>query len=67
MFGLKAPREGLDDDHAATAAWARHRQSAWLIGFRNGIEMVLSVLRRGEQLARTSDIGGAVFALANSP
>ena len=63
MLGLAATREGLDDDHAATAAWARHWQCTGLVGFGGGIEMLLSVLRRGEQLASTSDIGGAVFAI----
>ena|SRR5579863_6945138 len=67
MLGLATPREGLDDDHAAAAAWTRHRQSAGLSGFGGGIKMLLWVLRRGEQLARTSDIGGAVFAVGEQP
>jgi hypothetical protein len=46
---------------AATAAWARRWQSARLIGFGGGIDILLRcALRHGEQLASTSDIGGAV-------
>jgi len=36
-------REGLDDNHAATAAWAWVWQSAGLIGFGGGID-----INRGE-------------------
>ena len=43
VLRLTATREGLDDDQAATAAWARHWQSARLIGFGGGID-----INRGE-------------------
>src|SRR5258708_11756253 len=33
MLWLAAAREGLDDDHAAAAAWAWLRQHARLLGF----------------------------------
>src|ERR1700757_997789 len=65
MLGLTAAREGLDDDHAATAAEARLWQSAGLIGF-GGVDIMLP-LRHGEQLASTSDIGSAVFAVGEQP
>ena len=39
-----------------------------LIGFGGGIEIMLRwVLRHSEQLASTSDIGGAVFAVGEQP
>ena len=61
-------REGLDDNHAATAAWAWVWQSAGLIGFGGGIDVKLCcALRHGEQLASASDIGGAVFAVGEQP
>ena len=42
-------REGLDDNHAATAAWAWVWQSAGLIGFGGGIDIRLRcALRHGE-------------------
>jgi hypothetical protein len=68
VLGLTTARESLDDDHAATAAWAQLRQSAGLIGFGGGIDIVLRwALRHGEQLASTSDIGSAVFAVGEQP
>src|SRR4029077_20249055 len=61
-------REGLDDNHAATAAWAWVWQSAGLIGFGGGIDIKLRcALRHGEQLARASGIDGAVFAVGEQP
>jgi ribose transport system ATP-binding protein len=72
VLGLTTAREGLDNDYAATAAWAWLWQSARLIGFGGGIDIMLRcALRHGEQLASTSDIGSAVFAVGekriNSP
>ena len=68
MFGLTIAREGLDDNHAATAAWAWVWQSAGLIGFGGGIDIRLRcALRHGGQLASASDIGGAVFAVGEQP
>src|SRR6266404_7306483 len=61
VVGLAAPREGLDDDHAATAAATRTRHRAGFVGgcgrggpgrFRAG--------RHGEQLARPCEVGGAI-------
>ena len=67
-FGLTIAREGLDDNHAATAAWAWVWQSAELIGFGVGIDIRLRcALRHGEQLASARDIGGAVFAVGEQP
>ena len=67
-FGLTIAREGLDDNHAATAACAWVWQSAGLIGFGVGIDIRLRcALRHGEQLASASDIGGAVFAVGEQP
>jgi hypothetical protein len=68
VLGLTAAREGLDDDQAATALWAGRWQSARLIGYGGGIDILLRcALRHGEQLASMSDIGGAVFAVGEQP
>jgi hypothetical protein len=68
VLGLATACEGLDDDHSATAAWARLWQSAGLIGFGGGIDIKLRcALRHGEQLASPSDIGNAVFAVGEQP
>ncbi len=65
---MTTAREGLDDDHATTAAWARLWQHAGLTGFCGGIDIMLRcALRHGEQLASTSDIGSAVFAVGEQP
>jgi hypothetical protein len=61
MFRFTTARESLDDDHATTAAGARLRQDARLIGC---IERVRFALFRGgwsgKQLAHLRDIGGTI-------
>jgi len=59
VLWFASAREGLDDDHAATAAGAWTRQHALLIGcigrfgvFRGG--------RHAEQLASARDVGGTI-------
>ena len=61
---MATTREGLDDNYAAAAAWAWLWQSAGLVGFGVRVDIKLRcILRHGEQLASTSDIGGTVFAV----
>ena len=61
MPWLAATREGLDDDHAATAARARLRQHARLLGFGGAVGLVRRHAgRHSEQLAGAGDVGRAV-------
>ena len=61
MFGLTTACEALDDDHAAAAARTRTRQYALLIG-RGGCGRLRLFCGgwRGEQLARSRDVGSTV-------
>src|SRR5260370_7550753 len=61
MLGLAAAREGLDDDHAAAAAWAWLRQHARLLGFGGAGGLVRRHAgRHGEQFAGARDVGRAM-------
>src|SRR5271169_2311141 len=61
MLRLTSAPEGLDDEHASTAAGARTRQHAWFVGRRGlGCIGLFGAGRHAEQLARLGDVGGAV-------
>jgi len=61
MLRLTSAREGLDDEHAPTAAGAWTRQHVWLVGCCTlGRIRLFGAGRHGEQLARLGDVGGAV-------
>jgi hypothetical protein len=58
-------REGLDDDHAAAAAWAWLRQHARLLGFGGAVGLVRRRAGQyGEQLAGARDVGRAMVDLS---
>jgi hypothetical protein len=61
VVGLAAPREGLDDDRAATAAATRTRHRAGFVGGcgRGGLDRFRAG-RHDEQLARPCEVGGAI-------
>ena len=62
VLRLTAAREGLDDDHAAAAAWARMRQHAGSVGCDFGRLWFFWARRHSEQFASVRDVGGAVGA-----
>ena len=62
MLRLAVAREGLDDDHAATAAWTWTRQHAGFIDRCFGCLGLFLGRRHGEQLAGVRDVGGTVGA-----
>ena len=60
MLWLAAAREGLDDDHAAAAAWAWLRQHARLLWFGGAVGLVRRRAGQyGEQLAGARDVSRA--------
>ncbi len=61
MHRLAAACEGLDDDHAATAAGTATRRHVWLVG-RCGFGRFghFRATRHREQLPRPRDIDGAI-------
>src|SRR5260370_16840902 len=63
VLWLLSAQEGLDDDHAATAAGARMLWRFWLLGRGAGsFDGIDRDERHCEQLAGTSDILGAGLA-----
>ena len=60
MLWLATPHEGLDDDHAATAAGTRMLWCFWLLGLGAGrLDGIDRNERHGKQLTDTLDILGA--------
>src|ERR1700676_1415715 len=67
MLWLAATREGLDDDHAAAAAWAWLRQHAGLVWFGGAVGLVRRRAGQyGEQLAGARDVSRAM-AIGEQP
>src|SRR5215472_8237793 len=61
VLWLVAAREGLDDEHAATAARARRCQHPQLISLGGSVRLWLCHAGwHGKQLARPRDVGGAI-------
>ena len=62
MLRLAAAREGLDDEHAAAAAWAWPRQHARFVECCFGHLGLFCGRRHGEQLAHVRNVFGAAAA-----
>ena len=62
ILGLAAAREGLDDDHAATAARTWTRQHAGFVDRCFGRLGLFWSRRHGEQLASVRNVCGAIAA-----
>ena len=69
MFGLTIAREGLDDNHAATAAWAWVWQSAGLIGFVGlvvpHLARMMGARRHRQLLLASALIGGTLVVMSD--